>query len=442
MNATMYTVSSLVRYMKGTIDRDQNLQSILLKGEVSNFTNHRSGHWYFTLKDASAKISCVMFASYARRSHVMLKEGMGVIVHASVSMYEAQGNIQLYVNKVEMDGLGELYLQFEAVKAKLAQEGLFALERKKPLPSYPMDIGIITAKTGAAIQDMLTTIARRWPLAHVCIYPTLVQGAQASKAIIQSIYEADAKHHDVLLLARGGGAIEDLWCFNEEALARVIAMASTVIVTGVGHESDTTLVDYVSDARAPTPTGAAELITPDINEVNATIHTYKNQLLQQIHKRMEVAKTQLSICKQHRYLQDPLSYIAQEQMRLAMMVKDLGVVDTQAKALKTTLQRFAHQIALQAQRMQGNKRSTLQQHTSALHTTMTQYQQAMKALLQQRMMVMDAYSPLNILKRGYDIAYHDQKIVKSIQDVHEEDAISLRMQDGYIHAVVKKKEAL
>ena len=258
MSQNVYSVSALVHYIKQTLDNDIRIQSILIKGEISNFTNHRSGHWYFTLKDARSKISCVMFSSHARRCNILLKEGMKVIVTASVSMYEAGGSVQLYVTAVRSDGLGDLFLQLEEVKKKLAAQGLFDPQKKKPLPQYPMRIGVITAKTGAAVQDILTTISRRWPLAEVVVYPSLVQGIQASGAIVENLRKADQGGHDVILLARGGGPIEDLWCFNEEAVARAVFAMHTVIVTGVGHETDTTLVDYVSDARAPTPTAAAD----------------------------------------------------------------------------------------------------------------------------------------------------------------------------------------
>ena len=192
MSKVMYSVAGLVKYIKGSLDHDVNLQSILVKGEVSNFTNHRSGHWYFSLKDNKAKISCVMFSSYACRCKMLLKEGMKVIVSASVSMYEASGTTQLYVTAVQQDGLGDLFLQLEEVKNRMRLEGCFDEERKKPLPAYPMNIAVITAKTGAAIQDILTTISRRWPICEVHVYPSLVQGISATKNLIENLEKADA----------------------------------------------------------------------------------------------------------------------------------------------------------------------------------------------------------------------------------------------------------
>lgn len=442
MNPMMYSVSSLVHYIKGSLDNDMNLQSILIKGEISNFTNHRSGHWYFTLKDARAKISCVMFASYASRSSILLKEGMKVIVSASVSMYEAGGSVQLYVTRVQVDGLGDLYLQLEAVKKKMAKEGLFEASRKKQLPLYPMSIGVVTARTGAAVQDILTTIARRWPLCEVKVYPTLVQGVQAVDSIIKALRQADEQDHEILLLARGGGAIEDLWCFNEEALARCIVDLKTIIVTGVGHETDTTLVDYVSDARAATPTAAAELITPDIHEVEQSLALMKAHMLQLVQSILHVSRQRLLSAKEYRYLKDPLSYIAQEQMRLAMHVKELGIVDTQIMNMRVKLRRISHTMALQSQRIRGVKRTQLQDEKTKLYMRMEQYQKNSMELLKSRAMLLDAYSPLKILGRGYHITYHEDKIAKSIEDVCEHDELKLRMQDGYVHAEVTKKEAL
>lgn len=442
MSQRMYSVGSLVHYIKETLDHDFALQSILIKGEVSNFTNHRSGHWYFTLKDAKAKISCVMFASYASRTRILLKEGMKVIVTASVSMYEASGNVQLYVTKVQVDGLGDLFLQLEAVKLKMSKEGLFDAIHKKPLPTYPMNIGIVTAKTGAAIQDMLTTISRRWPIADVVVYPTLVQGIQASEAMITQLKKADEAGHDVILLARGGGAIEDLWCFNDETLARTIFSMHTVLVSGVGHESDTTLVDYVSDARAPTPTAAAELITPDIQEVKALIAMQRVHLLQCMNRNLDEQKKRLTLAKSNRYIQDPNAYIREAQMKLAMHVKELGIVDVQTREWKQQLQQASHQMAILSERIRSSKRSSLQENYSNLQHALEQFKKSSEGNLREKAMLLDAYSPLKVLARGYQIAYHEEHIIKSIHDVHEEDMVKLRMQDGCLYAEVKKKEAL
>lgn len=442
MKQSVYSVSSLVHYIKASLDNDVNIQSILIKGEISNFTNHRSGHWYFTLKDAKAKISCVMFSSYARRCKILLKEGMKVIVSASVSMYEAGGSVQLYVTAVQVDGLGDLFLQLEEVKRRLAQEGLFDPQRKKPLPLYPMSIGVITAKTGAAVQDILTTISRRWPLAAVRVYPSLVQGIAAADDLVRHLLEADENGHDVILLARGGGAIEDLWCFNEEKVARVIAAMHTVLVSGVGHETDTTLVDYVSDARGATPTAAAELITPDIEEVRLLVEQQRHRMIKDMQTRLQMAKQSFQVLANHPYMKDPLRYIANEEMKLAMHVKELGQVETLWKQQERRLQQQRGKLAVIADTLQKQSRETFLQKQLKLEHALAYYREQNKQQLQQRLSLLDAYSPLKILMRGYAIPYQEDHVVYRIEDVSENAALRLRMQDGIVHTLVEKKEKI
>lgn len=442
MKQALLSVYDVVHYLKQSLDHDVNLQSVLIQGEISNFTNHRSGHWYFTLKDKKAKISCVMFSSYASRCRILLKEGMKVIVRASVSMYEAGGSLQLYVTHVQIDGLGDLYLQLEAIKAKMAKEGLFAQERKKPLPSFPMNIAIITAKTGAAIQDMLTTIERRWPLAEVFVYPCLVQGAMAADDIVRNLQKADKGGHDVILLARGGGAIEDLWCFNEERVARCICEMKSVVVSGVGHETDTTLVDYVSDARAPTPTAAAELITPKLEDVLQTITHMQKRLLQSMQHRLQEARGQLQPLQQHRYMMDPLSYIRESQMKLAMQVQEMSIIEKRILKQRQQLQEQAQHFAHQAQQIvQKNKQKQLRLQIQLQHA-LQEYQKEQVTRLQKQIALLDAYSPLKILERGYAIAQKEDALLTSIENIKEEEMMRVRLQDGYLHACVKKKERL
>ena len=276
--SSIVTVAALVRYLKGKVDIDPKLQDLIVKGEISNFVAHRSGHFYFTLKDENARISCVMFANKAYRCPLKMENGMNVLVRGAISIYESSGQCQIYVDSVELDGLGLIYQRIEELKRKLSLEGLFEKEHKKILPKYPMTIGVISALEGAATQDVFTTIKRRWPICKINFYPSLVQGENAAKNIIKRLNEADNDNNDVVLLVRGGGSIEDLFCFYDESLIRTIYDMKTPIVTGVGHETDTTLVDYVSDMRAPTPTAAAELITPDYRDVAFQLSTYNLSL--------------------------------------------------------------------------------------------------------------------------------------------------------------------
>lgn len=440
MSQMMYSVSSLIRYLKAAVDQDMRLQSILIKGEISNFTNHRSGHWYFTLKDQKARISCVMFSSYARRCKILLKEGMQVIVKASLSVYEAQGAVQLYVTGVQIDGLGDLYYQYEQLKKRLGQEGLFAEAHKKALPRYPQHIALISAKEGAALQDMLQTLGRRWPLARITFIPSLVQGKEASAQLIQAVKKADELQPDVILLARGGGAIEDLWCFNDEALARCIYACKSVIISGVGHESDTTLVDYVSDARAATPTAAAELATPDIQEVKQQLQSIRKRLIGYMHQRLEINKKHLQSLKQHRYLQNPLSYTNDAMMRLAMITQALENSRYRMQSANLALQRLSKRLQLcltKQSTLTGNRISSSQAHL--LHG-MQSYMQENRKRLQNQAILLDAYSPLKILGRGYALVYEQANIIASVHDVTIGSQLDIRVQDGWIHGKVIKKE--
>lgn len=442
MSRSIYTVSSLVHYLKESIEHDVNVQSILIKGEISNFTNHRSGHWYFTLKDAKSKLSCVMFASYASRCKILLKEGMQVIVNASLSVYEAQGNVQLYVTKVQVDGLGDLYLQYEQLKQKLSMEGLFDPAHKKPLPNYPEHIVLISAKEGAALQDMLNTLSRRWPIAKVTFLPSLVQGKDAANYLIENLIKADELHPDVILLARGGGPIEDLWCFNDEKLARCIYACNSVVVSGVGHETDTTLVDYVSDARAATPTAAAELVTPDIQEVSHILHVQRQRMEQAINRRLQEAKSSMHRIHMNRYLKDPLLYIQDAQLRLAMHIRELETLTHRVDGTKAQVYSLAQRLMLGAKELERTSREDWNAHSTSLRHAITLYKNEQQKRLGTQASLLDAYSPLKILSRGYGVVYEQQHILKSIHDVKEHDEITVRMQDGTLCAMVTKKEEL
>lgn len=440
MKQNVYSVYSLVHYLKQTLDNDMNIQSILVKGEISNFTNHRSGHWYFTLKDAKAKLSCVMFSSYASRCKIPIKEGMKVIITASLSMYEAGGSLQLYVNQIQSDGIGDLYLQYEQLKQKLAQEGYFDSNHKKLLPIYPMNIGIISAKEGAAIQDMLTTISRRWPLSKVTFYPSLVQGNNAAKNMVENLLCADVAGHDVILLARGGGAIEDLWCFNDETLAKTIYSMNTVVVSGVGHESDTTLVDYVSDARAPTPTAAAEMITPDIQDVISNIQIFKRRMTQGVKIQLQESSKHFHVTKENRYLKDPMRLIDSKQLKLAMIVKDLSQVEIMSNNLSHRLNQITQSILYQGERIQHKNKQELFDINRNIKENIEKIKVNESVSLKHQIELLDAYSPLKILKRGYSIAKRENKIIKSIDDVQTHDRLEILIHDGVLHAEVIDKK--
>jgi exodeoxyribonuclease VII large subunit len=274
MNDKYITVSQLTKYIKYKIDNDIHLNEVFLKGEISNFKAHSRGHFYFTLKDEGSRINAIMFASSTKNIKFIPQDGMKVLVTGKISVFEANGGYQIYVNDMLEDGVGNLYIAFEQLKKKLEAEGLFDVSKKKPIPKIPTRVGVVTAPTGAAIKDIISTIKRRWPLAEILLFPSLVQGEEAAADIVKQIKLSENYEIDTLIVGRGGGSIEDLWPFNEEIVARAIYECPTPIISAVGHEIDFTIADFVADLRAPTPTGAAELAVPAISDIT----NYLNQL--------------------------------------------------------------------------------------------------------------------------------------------------------------------
>ena len=257
------TVTQLTKYIKYKIDNDTHLMNVFLKGEISNFKAHTRGHMYFTIKDENSRINAVMFANSVKNLNFVPQDGMKVMVVGKISVYEATGGYQIYVNEMIEDGIGNLYIKYEQLKKKLEQEGLFDVHHKRPIVKIPKKIGVVTASTGAAVRDIMTTIKRRWPLVEVILFPSLVQGASAAPDIVRNIELANTYDLDTLIVGRGGGSIEDLWCFNDEEVARSIYNSKIPVISGVGHEIDFTIADFVADLRAPTPTAAAELSVPN-----------------------------------------------------------------------------------------------------------------------------------------------------------------------------------
>lgn len=440
MKQNLWSVSALVKYLKSGIDSDPILNHVLIKGEISNFTAHRSGHYYFTLKDASARMSCIMFASYTSKVRFPIKEGCKVIAAAKVSMYEAGGTLQLYVMDLQLDGLGDLYLQLEEVKRKLHAEGLFEETRKKALPLYPMDIAFLSARDGAATQDVFTTLKRRWPLAKVTFYPTSVQGVDADKEVMAALKKADQNNHEVILVVRGGGSIEDLWCFNSEALARCVSECHTPIVSGVGHETDTTLIDYVSDRRAPTPTAAAELVTPKIDEVQENLVHLKARMQVILSAKIKAEKLQLNRMKSHPLMSDPLSYVMSDVMHLDYQRNRIQRLMENMQLEQLKLDHFQQQMKTYASSIKGNNVFVLNQTEKRLKTSMTQLQVNHAQQLTSKISLLDAYSPLKILLRGYSLTYTDNQLVHSVNDVDEGNLLCTHLADGKITSKILTKE--
>lgn len=440
MRNKQLTVSSLVRYLKAKLDQDPMIQRVIVSGEISNFTFHRSGHWYFTLKDESSRINCVMFSSNASRCQFKPKEGDSVLVQANVSVFESSGQLQLYVLAMKPMGLGDLYVRFEALKRKLHQEGLFDPQRKKALPRYPMNLCVITGKNTAARQDIITTLARRWPVAKVSEIAVLVQGEEAAQQICTALAYADIQHFDLLILARGGGSIEDLWSFNEEIVARQLASLTTPVICGVGHEVDVTIADLVCDHRAPTPTGAAEMATPDIRDILRQLFLARQQLETTMLHNIQLQRKNWLQRSQAKVFQDPLSLLQETQMKLDYLSSRLGNTEKQVFLVKRRLQNLQSRLIQQSSYRFNQERKRLDGASMTLTHLQKQTILQKKAMLASQIKLLDAYSPLKILGRGYSLVYEKEALLRSVKQVQIGEKIVVQLSDGNIHATVKMKE--
>lgn len=438
MEQRYLTVSAVNQYLKAKLDQDIHLQKIYIQGEISNLKFHRSGHYYFTLKDEKSRINAVMFSSYASKLNVRLEDGMKVLVIGSLSVYVAGGNFQLYVYHVALDGIGQLHIQFEQLKKKLYQEGLFAKEFKKSLPAMPKTVGVITGYPSAALEDILRTISQKNPLVKIKIFPTLVQGENAYIKIIERIKQADSMDLDVLILARGGGSLEDLWNFNQEALVRAVFACETPIITGVGHEIDTTLVDYVSDYRAATPTAAANIAVPDINEL-LMINDQKADYLQtlithrmtQMHQRLEYYRT-------HPRLNDPQLLVSDFKNQLVhhdtlLVEKTSALIKQYHYQQNQTYQRFINTYQLKIRQWQNN---IIQNQQQMYHFTKDHFVQEKHQFLN-LVKQLNLLNPLSILERGYTVVSQEDHIIKSVNDVKKGQEIDIRFSDGSVKAKIK-----
>ena len=314
MNEKYITVTQLTRYIKYKIDNDVNLNEVFLKGEISNFKAHSRGHYYFTLKDDGSRINAIMFASNTKRLKFLPTDGMKVLVTGKISVFEANGGYQIYVNDMLEDGVGNLYIAYEQLKKKLEDEGLFDPAIKKKIPRIPKRVGVVTAPTGAAIKDIISTIKRRWPLTEIYLFPTLVQGEDAKEDIVRQIKNSEKYNLDTLIVGRGGGSIEDLWAFNEEIVARAIYECNIPVISAVGHEIDFTIADFVADLRAPTPTGAAEMAVPDINDITKYLEQIKIRLNKVIYNDIKRYRQHLNSLITRPVLMQPITIYQNKEM--------------------------------------------------------------------------------------------------------------------------------
>lgn len=445
MSQNVVSVSTLVHYLKSKLESDNLIQKVLVEGEISNFSNYRSGHWYFSLKDENSLIRCVMFSSYNKKVQFAPKDGDKVIIQADVSVYEQRGDIQLLVYAMKSDKIGDLYLQFEKLKAKLYAEGLFDDKYKKPIPLYPMNIALVTGANTAARSDVLTTLNRRWPIAEIHEYSVLVQGNESAGQIINALSRADNNHHDVILLVRGGGSIEDLWSFNDETLARTIFNLKTPIITGIGHEINYTISDYVADLRAPTPTGAAERCAPDQKDVLNMLNVYQTRLNTAITTKKDHASRELNKYSSSFVFSSPQRLYSEKEMQLVNLSNALyHSVHTYEMNLEQSLSRYANLLTSTIKDNLSQLNLDINEYKNKLNNSVKFIKDKKENCLRQNAGLLDAYSPLKSLARGYAIVEKNGEAIKSTDNLHTDDTLSIRMYDGKIITkvaeIIKEKQ--
>ncbi|WP_029099474.1 exodeoxyribonuclease VII large subunit [Brevibacillus thermoruber] len=437
----VFTVSDLNRCIKQVLEREQRLQDVWVRGEVSNFTHHTSGHMYLTLKDSQSRIKVVMFASYNRFLRFLPKDGTKVIVRGSISAYERDGTYQLYAREMQPDGLGSLYLAFEQLKAKLAAEGLFAPERKRPLPPFPKRVGVVTSPTGAAIRDICTTIRRRYPQAEIVLSPAIVQGAEAPASIVAAIHIINQQPDiDVLIVGRGGGSIEELWAFNDEQVARAIAASRIPVISAVGHETDVTIADFVADVRAATPTAAAELAVPHylewverVKQLDARMHRALRGRLASERKRLETLTQSYAMRRPKRRVEEAQQRLDDVQIRMRQAMKQL---------LTRRKERF-ELVAAQLKRYRpteavAERRRAVAAHRARLDELVRQRVTEVRMAFAARIGQLDALSPLKVMQRGFSLVYADGRLIKSVDQFAPGDALVVRLSDGSAQARVEQ----
>ena len=438
MPSPVVTVSQLNRHIKNYLE--QEIGVVYVEGELSNLSRPSSGHLYFTLKDTHAQIRCVFFKNRHISSIVSkLKDGQHLIASGRLSLYEARGDYQLIVEELKEAGLGELYLQFEALKNKLAAEGLFHLERKKALPKIPKTIGIITSTSGAAIQDILSTLGRRFPLATVFVYPSEVQGANAPEQLIKALKNANAHNRcDVLILARGGGSIEDLWAFNHELLARYIATSSIPIVSGVGHETDFTIADFVADYRAETPTAAAAAVTPNQEDLHLLINNLMLRLQSAIQRQTQNQQTKLAYLVSK--LSSPKQIIATQWQTVDYLEKQLvHFMHRSISHKKQELQYSTTQLQLKnplhyVQHTKLRLNQVMEQLAQHLNTKIN----FLRFQLHTNLSTLHAVSPLATLDRGYSLSTQKGKVLYSTDELKVGEIIDIRLAKGSLNCEIKQ----
>ncbi|WP_010530944.1 exodeoxyribonuclease VII large subunit [Lentibacillus jeotgali] len=440
------TVTALTKYIKRKLSSDPHLKNIWLKGEISNFKHHSRGHMYLTVKDDRARIQAVMFAGNNRRLKFRPENGMNVLIRGEIGVFEQFGQYQLYVQQMEPDGIGSLYLAFEQLKEKLHKQGYFNEEHKKTLPKFPKNIGVITSPTGAAVRDIITTIRRRYPIVQTTIIPVLVQGENAPGSIVDAIKRANEETDcDLLIVGRGGGSIEELWGFNEEIVANAIFHSCTPVISAVGHETDITISDFVADVRAPTPTGAAEIAVPSQLELADKINSMRRSLTRVLTDQITASKQNLNRIKQSYAFRYPEQLIAQKEQELDKYVERLG--KAYQHEWKRKYESLSHMnsrlLALHPRQQIERTEKELKQLNKQINNVMSSQLEQHSDRLQQALEKLSLLNPLETMKRGYAITYSSSgDLIKSVKIVSEAEQISVKLADGTIdcHVLDTKEE--
>lgn len=416
MDREYITISELNHYIKGVMEDNIFLNKVYLKGEISNFKAHTRGHLYFTLKDEGSRLNAVMFSYQANSLKFQPIDGMKVLVCGKISVYEATGAYQIYVESMEQDGLGNLYIEFEKLKKKLAAEGLFDPEKKKKIPKVPKKIGIVTASTGAAIRDILTTIKRRFPICETILFPSLVQGSEAAKDIVKNIKMANTYDIDTLIVGRGGGSIEDLWPFNEEIVARAIYNSRVPVISAVGHEIDFTIADFVADLRAPTPTAAAELAVPNIDTINTYLENAINRSTLSVNNLIDTKRQVLA------------SY-----MTSYILKKPTAMYEIKEQNLDFLIDRLNKEMNLILDNMNIRLFKSINSYVITNPDMLYKYkQQNLDHIINK----LDVLNPMNTLKRGYAIVKKDNKVISDSKKLKKDDIIDIDIRNGKMSAKV------
>ncbi len=441
MDQRYLTVYALTKYIKRKFDADPHLHDIFVKGEISNFKQHSSGHMYFTLKDDKARILAVMFSSYTKAMKFSPENGMKIIVRGEISVYEPSGQYQIYVKEMRPDGIGELFLAYEQLKQKLESEGLFAVERKKPIPPFPRTVGVITSPTGAAIRDILTTIKRRFPIANILVFPALVQGDNAAPSIVKAIEQANKMAEiDVLIAGRGGGSIEELWAFNEEQVARAIYASNIPIISAVGHETDFTIADFAADLRAPTPTAAAELAVPHIDELLERVLQRQARLIRAIKDKHRLGQQRLNrVSKSYAFRYPERLY--QQKLEHADRLTERLI---KGAARLVTVKGSQHET-LSKRLVRNHPKEILQRANDRFLRSNKDLERKMQRILAKKQTEFDhivstlqALSPLKVMERGYSLAYtEDRKLLKSVKQTRQSDHVQIKLSDGSLFCLVE-----